>query len=74
MLGQEYRATPSNRVLHSSSLADPGARMFVTNAAINIQVTTGTNGEGNYAVRFLQPGSSAMNALKRLQMHEKINS
>jgi hypothetical protein len=54
---QEFRGAISGRVTDSSKGRLPGATVTVTNVATNVSSTTTTNGEGDYNVLYLTPGT-----------------
>ena len=54
---QEFRGSISGRVTDSSKGRLPGATVTVTNVATNVGSTTTTNGEGEYNVLYLTPGT-----------------
>ncbi len=56
LLGQEFRATLSGRVLDSTGGAVPNARIEVVHTATNQTTTATTDISGAYAVPFLRPG------------------
>src|SRR5262245_16029767 len=57
---QEFRATVRGQVVDSSKGALRSATVTLTNTATNETATAVTNGEGNYSVPFLRPGSYTM--------------
>ncbi|MBM3747906.1 MAG: TonB-dependent receptor, partial [Acidobacteria bacterium] len=61
LLGQEFRATLSGRVLDPSGAAVPGARIQAVNTANNETATAATDTSGAYTVPFLRPGVYRMN-------------
>ena len=60
LFGQEYRGSLSGRVLDPSGAAVPGAHLILTDTATNVRLTTDTNGEGNYTLPYLQPGTYSL--------------
>lgn len=54
---QEFRGSISGRVTDSSKGRLPGATVTITNVATNVATTTTTNGDGDYTVLYLTPGS-----------------
>lgn len=56
LLGQEFRATLSGRVLDPSGAAVPGARIQAINSATNETTTATTDTSGAYTIPFLRPG------------------
>jgi hypothetical protein len=54
---QEFRGGISGRVTDSSKGRLPGATVTVTNVATNVSSSTTTNGEGDYNILYLTPGT-----------------
>jgi hypothetical protein len=54
---QDFRGGVTGRILDSQNARMPGVTVTVTNVATNVASTTTTNGEGDYAVLFLNPGT-----------------
>ncbi len=54
--GQESRGSVVGRVSDKTGAVVPGASVKITNQATNVSETVLTNSEGNYQVRFLNPG------------------
>ena len=54
---QDFRGGITGRILDSQNARMPGVSVTVTNVATNVASTTTTNGEGDYAVLFLNPGT-----------------
>src|SRR5258706_7829094 len=59
---QDFRGGITGRILDASSARLPGVSVTVTNVATNVASTTVTNGEGDYAVLFLNPGTYKVTA------------
>lgn len=59
---QENRGTIVGIVTDSSGAIIPGAAIRITNVATNVTVTTVSNEEGNFEVRFLNAGIYRLNA------------
>jgi carboxypeptidase family protein/TonB-dependent receptor-like protein len=59
---QDFRGGITGRVLDSQNARMPGVSVTVTNTATNVASTTTTNGEGDYAVLFLNPGTYKVTA------------
>ena len=57
VLAQDFRATVTGRVVDTSKAAIPGAQVQVKNNETNEVNTVITDGEGNYKVPFLRPGT-----------------
>jgi hypothetical protein len=56
-LAQDFRGAITGRITDSSSARMPGVTVVATNVATNVTQTTTTNGEGDYAILFLNPGT-----------------
>jgi hypothetical protein len=54
---QEFRGSISGRVTDTSKGRLPGATVTVTNIATNVATSTTTNGEGDYTILYLTPGT-----------------
>jgi len=54
---QESKGTILGRVTDSTNLVVPAATVQITNVATTVAIRTTTNGEGNYVVPFLIPGT-----------------
>ena len=54
---QEFRGSISGRVTDTSKGRLPGASVSVTNIATNVATSTTTNGEGDYTILYLTPGT-----------------
>ena len=54
---QEFRGSISGRVTDTSKGLLPGATVTVTNIATNVATSTTTNGEGDYTILYLTPGT-----------------
>jgi hypothetical protein len=59
---QDFRGGITGRILDSQNARLPGVTVTVTNVATNVASTTTTNGEGDYAVLFLNPGTYKVTA------------
>jgi hypothetical protein len=59
---QDFRGGITGRILDASNARLPGVTVTVTNVATNVASTTITNGEGDYAVLFLNPGTYKVSA------------
>jgi hypothetical protein len=55
-VGQEFRGSISGRVTDASGAAVVGARVTVTNVAMNTSSTVNSDESGNYSVSYLAPG------------------
>src|SRR5262245_43164456 len=53
---QDFRGGITGRITDSSGGRMPGVTVTATNAETNVASTTTTNGEGDYAILFLNPG------------------
>lgn len=60
LFAQEYRGSLSGRVVDPGGGVVPGALVTVMNTATNVRLTTETNGQGNYTISLLQPGSYSL--------------
>ena len=54
---QDFRGGITGRILDSQNARMPGVTVTVTNVETNVASTTITNGEGDYSVLFLNPGT-----------------
>jgi hypothetical protein len=54
---QDFRGAIIGRVNDSSGARLPGATVTATNPATNVGSTTTTNGDGNYSILYLTPGT-----------------
>src|SRR5689334_1983492 len=59
---QDFRGGITGRITDSSGGRLPGVTVTATNVATNVASTTTTNGEGDYAIPFLNPGTYALSA------------
>jgi hypothetical protein len=59
---QDFRGAITGRILDSSSARLPGVTVTATNVATNVASTTVTNGEGDYQILFLNPGTYTVTA------------
>src|SRR3954451_2888501 len=59
---QGFRGGITGRISDASGGRMPGVTVTATNVATNVASTTTTNGEGDYAILFLNPGSYAISA------------
>src|SRR3954468_10015055 len=59
---QDFRGGITGRITDASGGRMPGVTVTVTNVATNVVSSTTTNGEGDYAVLFLNPGTYAIAA------------
>src|ERR1035437_5150984 len=62
LFAQEMRATLSGTVTDPSGAAIPNANLTLLNAKTNVSVTAKSNGEGQYRVLFIDPGSYTLGA------------
>src|SRR5258708_17480697 len=53
---QDFRGDVTGGIVDSSNARLPGVTVTATNVATNVTSTTVTNGEGDYAILFLNPG------------------
>src|SRR5947208_9487161 len=67
---QDFRGGITGRIVDSSGARMPGVTVTAVNAATNVPSTTITNGDGDYAILFLNPGRYALTA--ELQGFKKI--
>jgi hypothetical protein len=68
---QDFRGAITGRVLDSSNARLPGVTVTATNVATNVASTTTTNGEGDYSILFLNPGTYTVTA--ELQGFKKVS-
>jgi hypothetical protein len=59
---QDFRGGIVGRIVDSSGARLPGVTVTATNVATNVASATTTNGEGDYAILFLNPGTYAVSA------------
>lgn len=59
---QDFRGAITGRIVDSSSGRMPGVTATATNVATNVASTTTTNGEGDYSILFLNPGTYKVSA------------
>jgi len=59
---QDFRGGITGRISDSSGGRMPGVTVTATNVATNVASTTTTNGDGDYAIPFLNPGTYALSA------------
>src|SRR3954452_4894735 len=59
---QDFRGGITGRITDSSGGRMPGVTVTATATATNVASATTTNGEGDYAILFLNPGSYAISA------------
>ena len=59
---QDFRGGITGRVLDSSGGRMPGVSVTATNVGTNVNSTTTTNSEGDYAILFLNPGTYRVTA------------
>src|SRR4051812_2861959 len=59
---QDFRGGITGRVVDSSGGRMPGVSVTATNVATNVNSTTTTNSEGDYAILFLNPGTYSLAA------------
>src|SRR4051812_43755374 len=59
---QDFRGGITGRISDSSGGRMPGVTVTATNVATNVASTTITNGDGDYAIAFLNPGTYALSA------------
>lgn len=59
---QNFRGEISGRVTDASGARLPGVTITATNLATNVVTPTTTNGEGDYAIPFLNPGTYTVTA------------
>src|SRR5215471_13400242 len=54
---QDFRGQITGRISDPSGARLPGVTVTITNVATNVATPTTTNGEGEYAIPFLTPGT-----------------
>ena len=59
---QDFRGTITGRILDSSNARLPGVTVTATNVATNVDSSSTTNGEGDYSIQFLTPGTYTVTA------------
>src|SRR3954468_13335119 len=59
---QDFRGGITGRITDASGGRMPGVTVTATNVATNVASTTTTNGDGDYAILFLNPGTYAVSA------------
>ena len=59
---QDFRGGITGRITDASGGRMPGVTVTATNVATNVASTTTTNGEGDYAILFLNPGTYSLAA------------
>jgi hypothetical protein len=59
---QDFRGAITGRILDSSNARLPGVTVTATNVATNVASATTTNGEGDYTIPFLNPGTYRLSA------------
>src|SRR5262245_9726744 len=59
---QDFRGAITGRISDSSSARLPGVSVTATNVETNVSQTTITNGEGDYSILFLNPGTYTVTA------------
>jgi len=59
---QDFRGAITGRVSDSSNARLPGVSVTATNVETNVSQTTITNGEGDYSILFLNPGTYTVTA------------
>ena len=59
---QDFRGAITGRIVDASSGRMPGVTVTATNVATNVASTTTTNGEGDYSILFLIPGTYTVTA------------
>ena len=57
---QDFRGGITGRITDASGGRMPGVTVTATNVATNVASTTTTNGEGDYSILFLNPGTYAI--------------
>src|SRR5258707_12494407 len=60
--GQEFRATVTGRVVDPSNAGVPSAVVSIRNIGTNELATATTDGQGNYTIPFLKPGTYNLSA------------
>jgi Carboxypeptidase regulatory-like domain/TonB dependent receptor len=59
---QDFRGAITGRIVDSSNARMPGVTVTATNVATNVSQTTTTNGDGDYAILFLNPATYTVTA------------
>ena len=59
---QEFRGAITGRITDESGASMPGVTVTATNVATNLATTTTTNGDGDYSLLYLTPGTYNMSA------------
>ena len=59
---QEFRGAITGRITDESGGALPGVAVTATNVATNVATTTTTNGDGDYNLLYLTPGTYGVSA------------
>lgn len=59
---QDFRGGITGRILDSQNARMPGVTVTATNVATNVASSTTTNGEGDYQILFLNPGTYTVTA------------
>src|SRR4029450_10860057 len=59
---QDFRGGITGRITDASGGRMPGVTVKATNVATNVASDTTTNGEGDYAILFLNPGTYSIEA------------
>jgi len=59
---QDFRGAITGRIVDASNARMPGVTVTATNVATNVASTTTTNGEGDYSILFLNPGTYTVSA------------
>src|SRR3954468_7016382 len=59
---QDFRGGITGRITDASGGRMPGVTVTATNVATNVASATTTNGEGDYAILFLNPGRYSITA------------
>jgi hypothetical protein len=60
--GQDFRGGLTGRITDASGGRMPGVTVTATNVATNVASTTTSNGDGDYAILFLNPGTYSVTA------------
>src|ERR1044072_3011541 len=59
---QDFRGGITGRIVDSQNARLPGVTVTATNVATNVASSTTTNGEGDYSILFLNPGTYTVTA------------
>jgi hypothetical protein len=59
---QEFRGAITGRITDESGASVPGVSVTATSIATNVATTTTTNGDGDYSLLYLTPGTYTMSA------------